>query len=356
MVGAWRPQFPQSRELITALFRIGAIISLAFVVWESNKWIAIFLLATILPQFYLAKPLEIIQIDSSLFFPDIDTVITSINVICGVIWYYVIVSKIKNTKKNDNLIMDSVCILSVIFTGLLISQFLTKKPIIGTLTNRNESSAFLALSLVCFFRKRWVFFIPFILVGLILCRSCTGILGAIVGIVVYVFFAWNILSFIVCIITVIAAGISFVFYVDTPTIFQRVRVWKELIIVYKDSWLFGFEFGRLKWVTLQNKIFRYIDSGTGNLWWYTANNEFIHTLCEKGILFVVAISGYIINIIKRIQRVRPAIPLAGLATILTTSCSTYVFHNGLTALTSIILLALVERQLRRGEDYEKILV
>lgn len=347
ITGILRLPLTEGREAITALFRISGIIFLSILIWkDSNKWVALFLLSTLIPQLYLAKRMNLFQFENSMFFPDIDTLITSFNVFFGILWYWFLVT-IKSDSDFENCLMNAMAIIALANVIYLFVQFTNKNSLIGLLTNQNEISALLAIGFSAFLRRRWIWGIPLILIGIVLSRSCCGAIGIFVGGLVYGsltfvpgFFSLSILGIYVILL------VLYLKFIDLPSIAVRWEVWKNLLNEYKKCWFWGFEFGQLKWITLKVKKFRHIDGS--KIWWYTANNEFIHVLCEKGIVFAIIIFGFLGNIIRRAIKVRPILSLTALSIIITTSCFTYIFHNGQTALFSIIWLAILERQFRRA--------
>jgi len=97
---------------------------------------------------------------------------------------------------NVNRIYDMICVIALLNVLWQILQYfkiyIINWPIegftaqnVGLMGNTNEVSALLALCLPCFFRRKWVFFIPFICLGLYLAGSRSGVVAAAAVSIIY---------------------------------------------------------------------------------------------------------------------------------------------------------------------------
>lgn len=330
----------------SAIFRICVILLLFFVTYlYANKWIALFLIFSISSQFVFVNKITGLNLYGSLYFPEIDAFIISVNIIVGVLFYFILVTSITNSDFIDNLIIMFICGI-----GITVCFLVSFTNILNY--NSNELSAFFALCLPAFFKKKWCFLIPVIIWGLILAESCCGFIASIIGIVFVSFFTLNLQFFLGLLIASIIGFLLYLLFIDIPTISVRLKLWLELLKEYKNCWVFGAGLGGLKWITLKNKVFMFIDAN-GKFWWRKASNEYIHALLENGIFFIIILVGYGINIIKRVIRRDLYLTLSAILIITILSFFTYLFHNGFLAMLSLTWLALFERQLKRKEAFNE---
>lgn len=149
------------------------LLVLAVQVFKVNKWLGLLL-------GYVAVTIPFHQaIDSEVMF--------------AIMSYSVLYLWIAGRRWNTEWLWNTICVLAILCVvwqvfqvyGVWILQapFSGIGPKIGFLSNQNETSAFLAICLPCFFRKYWKWLLPIPLVGLYMGVSYGGIVAAaIVGI------------------------------------------------------------------------------------------------------------------------------------------------------------------------------
>lgn len=146
----------------------------------SFELISLFLLAVMI--FRIHKPLGVFVgylAVSAPFHQAID-----VNVLLAFLSFGFLYILSTNVEKPE-ILYDVICIsaiLCVIWQTLQLYGWWVMMPpafsYVGLLSNTNETSAFLAISLPCFFRGRWKWFIIVILAGLFLGRSVGGVVAA----------------------------------------------------------------------------------------------------------------------------------------------------------------------------------
>ena len=166
-------------------FALVCILGLFSILWKHNKAIALFLLVAVYSSCY----------------PKLTGL--NMNLICillGCGWYLFWLGK-------KELFLNVVCILGVAHTSLVISQYFGYDPIfnltepsflyvpegdpakilngankdVGFFVNRNFASAFIAVCFPAFLRKKWFWFIPALIFGLIITQSTGPVLAIVIS-------------------------------------------------------------------------------------------------------------------------------------------------------------------------------
>ena len=224
----------------------------------------------------------------------------------------------------------------------------------GFLSNINMSGAFLALCLPAFFRKRWLWFIPLIFVGVYLSHSLGGIvpawfaLGAFILWKVYgtnktVFFA------------LIGMALTYIFYLifkENSPLYNiiRYKVWGEIWehIVPKKP-IVGWGVGSFKqFFPVIHKFM--IKSPYAIERWTSAHNEYLQLLVEQGVIGLGLILGYLITLFRKIP-ISIIAPIATIALLtgLLNSGVNFLFHTtgGILFLAWVIIL---EKEKQNGNE------
>ena len=162
--------------------------------------------------------------------------------------YFLVVAGSERILKHRVLIYNVLCIFGLlnvlwmvlqyyrifIFTEVL-PQFPDHYP--GLFANRNEVSIFLAAVLPFFFRKKWAFCIPVILLGLILAQTNNGVIAA--GVVTIGYLGWKAYRKEISrklIAGVFLAGLLFIsaaFYIHPPNPSLRIKADRKAIELIK---------------------------------------------------------------------------------------------------------------------------
>ncbi len=195
---------------------------------------------------------------------------------------------------------------------------------------------------------RWYYFIPFILLGLIMAHTFAGLLAITGAFTVFILINGTAKQKCLYCVVSISALVAFVYLVDAPDITWRWNTWKFAITkAYPQHWVFGYGLGHWYW------IFARTDVVAQTLFLVPkdiqimdpAHNEFVQGLFEMGIGFAIIVLGYIIDIVKRFRK-EAVLPLSAFASIVIVSLVFFPFHIGLLALVALTWMAILEKSLR----------
>lgn len=201
---------------------------------------------------------------------------------------------------------------------------------VGLMANTNETAALLALCLPCFFRKKWVYAIPVMVIGLVLANSYGGILAAGIVSVIYGFIelqSWSLRISTVVVSLLIAA--VFVFFIRpniAPSFYTRLPAYSDTIKVFKAN-PSGWGIGQFKYVfplatafdnlsiddakTLiyylydKNALSEYIkntpkeDRDKGRTVFTELHNEYLEWLFNAGWFGFILLAGVLLSVFRR---------------------------------------------------------
>ena len=338
------------------IFLIGILI-IKFI----NIWVGLFLLlsywSTIYPTYawetnYTAKLLiEYLRLSSFL------------NIFLAVLWFVFIVIFIKKTQFEK--IFNAFCIISLMTVVLLILQKLNFDPIyyikgmearnsdtIGFLSCRNEVAAFLTICFPAFLRKKWIWTIPLIFIGIILSKSFLSIFTIAISVSFY-FICLNPYLGIEIIFIGITCILIYYFKIDKPSVFERWKLWKVILDIFSQHKIFGCGIGIYQLImqrieNINKELYKLVIKADGRVWWRWACNEFLQGYVEIGIGFIICVGGYLINSIFKFKK-ENILYYTALLAIIISSCCTYVFHNPINALFAVTWLGLLE--IKSKENY-----
>ena len=216
-----------------------------------------------------------------------------------VVYHYVSISQI-----NLKYFYNAICIAALLQGVIAIFQYLgidivyltlksvmppwrTLEPVphaVGTLTNQNFLGAFMAISLPFFFRKRWVYLIPVIVLALWFSLTTTAVVAAVCGVVVYFRKAWALLAALVVVI-------GYNGFIDPSRAFQadaRLELWAysagEVLSSFK-SFLFGVG---------PDYTFHY----TKGFESYSPHNAYVTVLLHYGVVGLCLVAGFIATVYR----------------------------------------------------------
>jgi len=290
----------------------------------NNIWIRLF-------GFYIAVWLIVLKFflmfnfDKDLTRISILTQQQSIYIMCGLI---VILFVIETNIKLENWICVSAIIQSLIvipqyvgfFPFIELLRFLGRDitnpvPIlVGTLENCNFLSAYIAISLPFFFRKRWCLFIPVIVVHLIFCKSSSATIAALIGSIIYFNIWW---IWVLCGLGVIAYG----WYDNlfSTGLNERLRFWIQCLSNVKHPiWGHG------------------IGSSWGNIFYL--HNEYLQVFWEFGGIALGLVCGYISTVYRGNRMLFSALCIA-----IVNCIGNYPMHLPPSGFLIIIIIGLIER-------------
>jgi len=180
----------------------------------------------------------------------------------------------------------------------LMTPFTNLTYCVGFLANPNHSGAFLALALPAFFRKRWVWLLPIVLIGLVMARSSGAMVAGIIGTMVFVWFIapkkrWLFVSL------VLFAGAGLIWKYDLQSILSintRLHAWKSVYMVTywvgHWKWLWGWGMGQFP-VSFAPIYQVFIMKNPEAVRWSIAHNEFIQLWFEAGLIGLGLVLGYL---------------------------------------------------------------
>ena len=242
---------------------------------------------------------------------------------------FIQVSICKLKKQYIPIVLNAMCIMALVQTGLMILNYYgiwflalpngTKGNIIpsilqvslvpgqyvttGFLSNLNMAGAFLALCLPAFFRKKWIYCIPFIAIGICISKSMGGIVPAFVAIVLFLlyklYFKKRDAFFLVSLL--LSIGIAYL-VVFRNLLFEQTRfeVWGEIwehIVPKKPVVGWGLGSFKMFFPTLHKVA---IQSPHAIHRWLYAHNEYLQLLVEQGAIGLAIMLGYIVSLFKGI--------------------------------------------------------
>lgn len=215
-------------------------------------------------------------------------------------------------------------LVAVVFSYFVnISAELPTRTPVGTLGNNNFLAAFLAVSLPFFFRRVWLWVLPFVLFSLFLCKTSTAGIAVIVGTVYYIG-GWK--------LAVASIGLvsAYFYFFDFAHIFQGDRwdFWKDALVKLSGSWktlVYGFGPG-ITW-QIGNEL----------------HNEYVMAVWNYGLVGLTFLLGYIVTVYREHK-----ILFTSFLILCIDAVGNHVLHTVPTAVLAIVIIALIERE--RLED------
>lgn len=268
-------------------------------------------------------------------------------ILSGCLWYYCLVA----LKPEPETIYNAMCVAVVINCILIICQKYqvfenfpvwwvqtilagghNKLPV-GLLGNQNLSSALIAICFPAFLRRKWVYLIPILIVGLVLAKTSGGVVALGAGFMLYAWLKGQRSAALLVIASVI--GLYFLYNPSYDSLTNRFDAWKIGFGLWQDSWLTGWGVGH--WKVLFKQV-----NFDGD-WWTVAHNEPLQMTVEMGILFPVVLFGYLLGVIKRFKNNTDAIlPLMAICIIFVNSLVNFPFHIATTAIAAITWMAIFD--------------
>jgi hypothetical protein len=235
----------------------------------------------------------------------------------GLIIYIVVKFGRTENKSYCNVICTIAIILSIMG---LIQYFYGHQPARATLGNQNFLAAFLAVSTILFFRKKWWMFLPLIIGVLILTHTSTAIAAVCVGIG---FFVWGWAG---AALSIIPGIIYFLLFKTPDSLIARIEYWTDAISKISTHW-YTFVFG----------------VGPG-VYWQPGNmlhSEYAYLLWNFGIIgFCIAVA----YIIRKFSTIKDRMLLSVFVVILFDSIGNHLMHTAATAMPAIVIMALMDRE------------
>lgn len=334
------PFGPFVRFSFQMVVECGVMLMFAWIIGRRNRWAGL-LLALV--------------VASSAIHNDIFSYLTCRTVLIGFVWYWIV------SNHYSEKILDGLCVVAMANVLMLALQAFNidplyapvsggKEELVGLMSNQNEVSALLAVCAFAFLREARWFGLVAVVGGLVLARSFGGALAAGAGMSLFLILRGH--RFLGAALP--AAGLLMFLIIDAPTVHERVAAWTVGTEQYLAHWVSGFGVGHWQIEFMHNP-----DPRLGPKVWQYAHNEYLQGLFEMGPLFLVFVTGYAVNIIRRTAMLYRTIPLnllkglhpylAGAFAVAVNSGVNFLFHIGPTAIIAVTVLAGLEYKMRELE-------
>lgn len=198
--------------------------------------------------------------------------------------------------------------------------------IVGTLENSGFFAIYLAICLPFFFRRNWFYFLPVILLHLMMTGSSTAVISATVGVIAYTGLNWKVIVPII-----VACG----------------------LFVWKDGSVWGIGPGTrfVFWTKClrnyhPNPVNIIFGHGIGSSWGENSNlhNDWLQLFWYTGLTGIGLATDYVLNIYRNDKYL-----FAAFVTACTSAMGNYPFHLPPSMYLIILIAGLIER--RRREYY-----
>lgn len=323
------------------IFRSFTVLLFAVYLLEINIWVGVFLYSALISTFY---PVSTKQTYLALDY-----------VVLGVGFYTILMLRCNDFEK----VMNYICIAVLVHCIFIIVKVQGVDPwrlfvrvydgnnLWGVFGNRNEASTFIALGSISFYRRPWSFCFPILILGLMSITSgLGGVLGFGTGVFIYLLINTNINNIHYLCITSAIGVWALVYYavaIDYNPVApeeSRLRMWKKVYPFYKQYWKMGFGLG--EWINANGKLIR---AGVIEPGWKRLHNTFIQGIVEMGIPYLICLSGYTVNILRRIKRHPFCLVPMGVIFIVTNVNSVFQM-NAINGMMILFLLAYINSKLR----------
>jgi len=209
-----------------------------------------------------------------------------------------------------------------------------KHPI-GLMANKNETGALIAMAFPAFCRKRWVYLLPAVIVGLVLARTSTPVLAVGAGLVVWAGIKGH------RFFPLLALLLGMILYIE---LWDSEYLFLDTVQARLDIWLLGYD-----------KFFYHPLFGAGIGHWplatnqLHAHNDFWQLTFEMGVLVPVIAIGYAVNVMRRFSQ-EAVLPLIGVVIVAVCSFFSFTAHVATTAIVAATWMALLENSLPSLKD------
>jgi len=339
------------RALFEYSVRCGIVLLFAaYLIKEVNLWAGILLITGLishsLPWFILSG---VNQLHTTRSYIALDWMVFSL------ILYALLVK----TDYDIETVYNMICVAALIQVVWLISQRIGYDPyrligfkgnleVTGLMANPNETSAFIAICTPAFFRGKWLWFLPVVMVGLFILGCLNGMLALSAAGAIYLFlFAYKKRNIVLIIGAVV--GVALVVYdmyssnlVGSTE--ARLYIWKKSIsLTLINQPFLGFGLGN--WANIDQLLINN-QAYEGTTSWSRLHNSFIQGYVEMGAMFIVVMIGYGSDIYRRYKK--GIVPLCALAVIFICCNTNSLFRmNAINGMFAILWLAILEKSLRK---------
>jgi len=331
--------------------RCGIVFIFAVYLFKINVWVSLLLILSLfahtVPWFVLS---DYTLLHSQQSYIALDWMVF------GCVLYFVLLEADTET------MLNMMCIAALIQSCMLFLQLCEFDPYrlfgmtsnlspTALMANSNETSAFLAICSIAFFRKMWVWGLIVILPAIVLVGDSNGALGFLAAVCIYQYIKLGQKVFWVYAV-VLALGI-YTIYLDYHAtgfsfITERLYIWKKSIqLTFENQPLLGFGLGN--WKNVNAQIMEYGGGYRGVNMWTRVHNTFVQGYVEMGIGFVFLMVGFITAILlkckDRIIRYDARLPLAALGAIFVCCNANSLFRmNVINGVFVIIWISILQKR------------
>jgi len=230
---------------------------------------------------------------------------------------------------------------------LKIAGILNCPQSIGLYANLNETAAFYAMCFPAFLRPGWRKAIFFPLVGIYFSSTALAYGCLIVLLEVWLVYVadpgggWESPISFVCAEVIVIVMLAYLLFVPIETLLYRVKVWILAFSYIDQHWFRGAGIGH--WKILFHRAVPFDGAR-----WMTAHNEYVQLWLEMGIMSLVLIVGYFIDVVRRTRGF--PIYLMALIIIAVNSSGNFLWRIAPTAMVATTWLATIEIELRGNHE------
>ena len=330
----------EMRVSFQVLMEVCLSLGLATVLWQYNKWIAGFLIMSVISTYYPHNDGQSFYAGKMIFL--------------GCLWYYFI-CEIKPSLEDVSYAMCAGVVINLIVQCLQVVNTYSGmafqwpcEPSVGYMSNPNETAFLYVVCIPAFLMGKWYkttkLAVAIPIMGVYFCKTDLAWVCVGVGLMMYLWHnkskRWAYWSFI----GLGLFGLFVLLFKPFHTFNDRIDFWKLTFGLFKQHWIMGGGVGHFKgvsYVLFVNKI--------TPTWWMTAHNEFYQVWAEMGVIPLVLISGYYIDVLRRYKG--QILSLTALAIISVYSLGSFNWHIAPLAMISLTWMGVFNLQLK-GE-YEK---
>ena len=342
------PSLPgEIRGWFEVFFEIALSMSLAAIIWNYNKWIAMFLVLVTVSMFYPRYGIMSYMAGRAVF--------------NGCLWYLFVVMFFSVHNLNTLYRMLRIFVyfhVSVaLFQYLEIAGWLSVPVVIGLMANPLELSALVSFCLPAFLdlKGRRVLLVVIPVGGIFIAGQSLGFLSLFVGAAFYLWLRYKMyfpgIALIILITSLWVFKDLITLFFDHPgnelsvSVTNRLYVWKRAIMTWKQHWIMGSGIGHWKVVFSKPML---IDGKR----WVTTHNEFLQMLFELGIGAAIIFIGYAVDVLRKMTR-QAVIPLTAMVMITVYSAASFPIHIAPTAMVAVTWAAVLQIVTDEVKNHER---
>lgn len=357
--------FPQNK---TVFFEIVCIVFVSIYLIK-NKWILAFLVYSVI---------------STLIIPNKFSVLALQALFCGIMFYQVLYDKYE--VKHKDFILNIICVAAILQSLLMVFQYMglwpvimpanqwqalqifflksdykimlldgiAKCPIVGFMDRQNIASAFLAMCIPAFFRKKWLKAIWIPIIGLVLAKSLGGIISALIVTILWLWIIKQKQALSVTVCTILLCTCFLIQFGSQHQAFSfsgRLPAWKYRITqTIPEKFLFGHGWGQepalFKGITEEIGIVKVSPHKYHANIWYNSHNEIISLWVELGLIGYLIVSGYFFTLIRKLQH-KDKLVMLGIFSCLLASNTIWIAHSAI-GLILLVYMAMAQKEIDYG--------